>query len=147
MEVEEQQFDEGNLCRVEDMVSVCAGLVTVDEESSIIRLDHYTTQEYFKRTQEKWFPNIETDIATICVTYLLFDEFESGFCQNDEEFEERLLSNPLYDYASRNWGHYACKASTLIPEVISFLETRAQAEASSQALLAMKRYSSRSGYS
>lgn len=88
VEVEEQQIDEGNLCRVEDMVSVCAGLVTVDEESSIIRLDHYTTQEYFKRTQEKWFPNIETDIATICVTYLSFDEFESGFCQNDEEFEE-----------------------------------------------------------
>ena len=39
------------------MVSVCAGLVTVDEESDIIRLVHYTTQEFFERTQNIWFPN------------------------------------------------------------------------------------------
>jgi ankyrin repeat protein len=56
------------------------------------------------------------------------------------------VSNRLYDYASRNWGHHAREASTLIPEVISFLERRAQAEASSQALLAVKRYSSHSAY-
>lgn len=140
VESEESQLDEENLCRVEDMVSVCAGLVTVDGESGIIRLVHYTTQEYFERTQEKWFPNIQTDIARICVTYLSFDEFESGFCQNDVEFEERLQSNRLYDYASRNWGHHAREASMLAPEVISFLEKKAQAEASSQALLAVKLY-------
>lgn len=28
---------------IEDVVSVCAGLVTVDDESKIIRLVHYTT--------------------------------------------------------------------------------------------------------
>jgi hypothetical protein len=46
----------------EDMVSVCAGLVTVDEESNIIRLAHYTTQEYFNQTREKWFLNIDTNL-------------------------------------------------------------------------------------
>ena len=83
------------------MISVCAGLVTIDEESSIIRLVHYTTQEYFERTQSNWFPNAQTDITTICVTYLSFDEFGT-VCQDDEEFEERLQSNQLYDYASHN---------------------------------------------
>ncbi|KAE9371875.1 hypothetical protein N431DRAFT_341685, partial [Stipitochalara longipes BDJ] len=107
----ESQLDEENLCRVEDMVSVCAGLVTVDEESNIIRLVHYTAQEYFERTQKHWFPNIETDITTACVTYLSFDDFESGICQNDEDFEERLQSYKLYDYAAHNWGHHARGAS------------------------------------
>jgi ABC-type cobalamin transport system permease subunit len=32
------------LPQAETMVGVCAGLVTVDEKSSIIRLVHYTTQ-------------------------------------------------------------------------------------------------------
>ncbi len=55
---------------IEDMVSVCAGLVTVDEESDIIRLVHYTAREYFERKQKDWFGNAETDITQICVTYL-----------------------------------------------------------------------------
>jgi hypothetical protein len=64
--------------------SVCAGLVTIDEESDIIRLIYYTTQEYFERTQTRWFPSAQTDIATTCLTYLSFDTFESGFCSTDE---------------------------------------------------------------
>ncbi|KAH6664496.1 hypothetical protein B0J14DRAFT_523182, partial [Halenospora varia] len=140
VKIGDHQLDKENLREIEDMVSVCAGLVTVDEESSIIRLVHYTTQEYFDRTQEKWFPNSETNIATICVIYLSFDEFESGFCQTENEFERRLQSNKLYDYASHNWGHHARVASKLIPEVNSFLERKAQVESSIQALLAVKKY-------
>src|SRR6185503_5211905 len=99
VEVGEQELDIENLPQIEDMVSVCAGLVTVDKESSIIRLVHYTTQEYFERTQRYWFPNAEADITTICATYLSFSTFESGFCLTDDDFEERMQSNNLYDYA------------------------------------------------
>ncbi|KAF6830767.1 ankyrin repeat protein [Colletotrichum musicola] len=38
-----EELDEDNIPAIEDIVSVCAGLVTVDEESAIIRLVHYTT--------------------------------------------------------------------------------------------------------
>ena len=80
VEVGEPEVDEENLPQIEDMVSVCAGLVTVDEESGIIRLVHYTIQEYFKQIQERWFLNAETDIMKVCITYLLFHAFKSGFC-------------------------------------------------------------------
>jgi len=53
VEAGEPGIDEENLTQVDDMVSVCAGLVTVDEESDIMRLVHYTTQEYFERTQTR----------------------------------------------------------------------------------------------
>jgi hypothetical protein len=36
VEVGESGLDEENLPEIEDMVSVCAGLVTIDEESGII---------------------------------------------------------------------------------------------------------------
>jgi hypothetical protein len=102
VEIGESELDKENLPEVEDILSVCSGLVTIDEESNVIRLVHYTTQEYFDRTQEIWFPNAETDITAICITYLLFSVFKNGFCQTDAEFEERLRFNQIYDYAAHN---------------------------------------------
>jgi hypothetical protein len=118
VEVGESQLDEENLPDIEDMVSVCAGLVTVDEQSDIIRLVHYTTQEYFERTRKNWFANAETDIAMICVTYLSFNAFEPGFCLTDERFEAQLQLNPLYDYAARNWGYHVRGASMEVEHLI-----------------------------
>ena len=45
VEPEEAELDRENIPDVEDLVSVCAGLVVVDQESAVIRLVHYTTQE------------------------------------------------------------------------------------------------------
>ncbi|KAH7231610.1 nucleoside phosphorylase domain-containing protein [Fusarium redolens] len=45
VEAGKSELDEDNIPQIEDLVSVCAGLVTVDKESGIIRLVHYTTQE------------------------------------------------------------------------------------------------------
>ncbi|KAL7906419.1 hypothetical protein GGI35DRAFT_458100 [Trichoderma velutinum] len=146
VEVGESEFDEENLPQTEDMVSVCAGLVTVDEESKIIRLVHYTTQEYFERTQKRWFPTAQTEIVTICATYLSFSAFETGFCETDQKFEERLQSFPFYGYAASNWGHHAPK-DEVSQEVISFLESKAKVEASSQALMVKMMYSSFEDYS
>jgi ankyrin repeat protein len=131
------KLDEQNIPRIEDMVAVCAGLVTVDNESGIIRLVHYTTQEYFERTQKDWFPTAESDITMICVTYVSFSAFESGPCQNND-LKERLESNPLYDYAATNWGHHARNALTFWPGVIEFLQCEAKVLASSEVLLAKK---------
>ena len=135
VEIGERAIDEENLLETEDMVSACAGLVTIDEESSIIRLVHYTTQEYFERTRMEWFPDAQTDIATICVTYLLFDTFDTGFCRTDEEFESRLELNPLYDYAARNWGHHAHTAPTELELlIVGLLDSDAKVSSCSQAM-------------
>ena len=95
VEVNDAELDKDNLPEIEDIVSVCAGLVTIDEESNIIRLVHYTTQEYFERTQKRWFLDAETKITETCVTYLSFNIFNTGFCATDEQFETRLRENPL----------------------------------------------------
>jgi Ankyrin repeats (3 copies) len=139
VEIGEPELDEENLPDVEDIISVCAGLVTVDEESDIVRLVHYTTQEYFERTWVSWFPNAQTDITKTCVTYLSFDSFDIGFCQTDEEFKARLRENVLYDYAAYNWGYHACAASTEAEQsVLHFLKNEAKVSASSQAMMLSK---------
>ncbi|CZR64265.1 related to ankyrin [Phialocephala subalpina] len=147
VEAGESQLDEANIPEIEDMVSVCAGLVTIDEESGIIRLVHYTTQEYFDRTRRQWFPDAQANIIKTCVTYLSFDEFESGICQCDDEFEQRLQSNKFYKYAAQNWGHHARQASTSCRSVIDFLRKQAHVEASGQVLIASNRYRDEVKYS
>ena len=147
VEVGETKLDEGNFYEIQDMVSVCAGLVTVDKESDIIRLVHFTTQEYFKRTRKDWFPTAETDITKTCVTYLSFSVFDSGICATDEEFEERLQWNRLYDYAARSWGYHACAASTLVEQwteveqlIQDLLENETNISAASQAMMASRSF-------
>ncbi|KAI0428831.1 hypothetical protein F5Y09DRAFT_275147 [Xylaria sp. FL1042] len=135
----EPQLDEDNLPEIEDMVSVCAGLVTVDEESGIVRLVHYTTQDYFARTQREWFPDAQLSIVEACTTCLAYREFASGYAKTDEEFEQRLILHPLYDYAARNWGHHARNTSDC-QHVLSFLQQEGQVEASGQALTAIKHW-------
>jgi hypothetical protein len=138
VEIDEPELDEENFPEIENMVSVCAGLVTVDADSNIIRLVHYTTQEYFERTQKDWFLNADSDITRVCITYLSFRVFESGFCETDKEFEERLRLNQLYDYAAHNWGYHASKALDLCQQVVEFLQSKVKIDAVSQALLVDK---------
>ena len=104
VEANESKLDEENIPDVEDMVSVCAGLVTVDEESNIIRLVHYTTQEYFEHIKEDWNPYAQQNIALTCLTYLSFETFGTGSCPCDTDFEDRLSRNRFLNYAARYWG-------------------------------------------
>jgi ankyrin repeat protein len=91
----------------EDIVSVCAGLVVVDQESALIRLVHYTTQEFFERIGNAWVPDSQLHIARTCLTYLCFDAFQSGSCTADKEYEKRLQEHQLLDYAAKYWGEHA----------------------------------------
>jgi ankyrin repeat protein len=141
VETGDSELGNDNLQEIDEVISVCAGLVTIDEESDVVRLVHYTTQEYFERTQTSWFPNAQNDIAATCVTYLSFDAFEAGFCPTDEKFEERLRLNVFYDYAARNWGHHARAASTEVEQLIlNLLENEAKVSGSSQAMMASGSY-------
>ena len=72
------------------MLSVCAGLVTIDDGSSIIRLVHYTAQEYFQQTLKSWVPNAYSDVAKVCLEYLLYDVLAVGACETHDALKERL---------------------------------------------------------
>jgi hypothetical protein len=107
VEPDEDGIDPENVLTSGDLVSVCAGLVIVDQESAIIRLVHYTTQEYFEQIGDVWNPGGQLHIAITCLTYLSFSTFQSGSCSTDEEFEERLHQNQFLDYAAKHCGSHA----------------------------------------
>ncbi|KAJ5986277.1 ankyrin [Penicillium sp. IBT 35674x] len=90
--VEEGQsfLDQEDIPGYRFIVSVCAGLVAMDEENQVIRLIHHTTQEYLEREQFTWFPDADLRLNTVCVAYLSFDIFEERFCTTGEDYETRL---------------------------------------------------------
>ncbi|KAH6970681.1 ankyrin repeat-containing domain protein [Ilyonectria sp. MPI-CAGE-AT-0026] len=88
-------LEEDNIPELEDIISVCHGLVTVDEKSNIVRLVHYTTQEYFEHKREYWFPDAEWTIACACLATLTVGKWP-------------LASLQLY--AAEHWGHHLSRA-------------------------------------
>ncbi|KAJ7080045.1 hypothetical protein C8R44DRAFT_575347, partial [Mycena epipterygia] len=64
-----------NLLDMETILSVCAGLVIINEEDNKVRLIHYTTQHYLERILDHEFPRARSKITATCITYLLFDTF------------------------------------------------------------------------
>lgn len=88
------------------IVESCLGLVTIDEETSIVRLVHYAIQEYFREHQKELFASGEDEMAERCLTYLFFDSFESGCCRYDDDIWLRLASHPFLAYAARHWGYH-----------------------------------------
>ena len=116
------ELDPDNVPEIEDLVSVCAGLVVVDPESDIIRLVHYTAQEYFERIRKDWNPSALLEITSTCLTYLCFDAFKYGRSTTDEEFEDRLRQNKFLDYAAKHWGEHAVTVEDeACEQVCSFL--------------------------
>ena len=144
----DDELDVDNIPDIEDIVSACVGLVTVDQESDIIRLVHYTTQEYFERIRESWIPTAQRDIASTCLTYLSFSTFQSGGCLTDEEYEDRVEQNPLISYAARFWSYHARTVQQDISkQALSMLKDRNLVSCSTQVMTVSKRSYKYFGYS
>lgn len=122
------ELDEDAIPQVHDMVSFCAGLVTtyIHEESNVIGLVHYTTQEYFERKKDDYFPDAEAMIARTCISYLSFKTF------GEYRLGLRNHSYPypyvFYKYASEYWvDHARLVGSQLDKTILRFLMNGAKA--------------------
>ncbi|KAH0541245.1 hypothetical protein FGG08_004250 [Glutinoglossum americanum] len=139
-------LNEETLPDEDDLISLCAGLVTTDRESNIIRLVHYTTQEYFERIRTSRFPHAHTDIARACLTYVSFDAFAEGCCSTDKELGIRMHKYPLLEYAAPHWGKHACgdPEGVIREQALEFLGHQSKVACSSQVIYLSERRLSRS---
>jgi len=104
VEVDETVMDEDNFLDTEQILTICAGLVTIDEQSGTVRFIHYTTQEYLQRNREHWLPGAEVETAGICAAYLCLDDLSAGPCSTKQDYDRRVKALPLLNYAAVNWG-------------------------------------------
>jgi hypothetical protein len=94
------------------ILACCQGLVTIDQESSIIRLAHYSVQEYLIAHSQRVFMNAEASLAWTCIRYLLFDTFRDGPWEDEHEILELIQRNSFLAYAAFFWGIHVQKSET-----------------------------------
>jgi ankyrin repeat protein len=134
-------FDEDNISDIEDIVSTCAGLVVVDEESHVVRLVHYTTQEFFDRERTHWLSSGPRTVANACTTYLAFDTLYAGPCENEPALEERLRHYALYRYAATYWAdHTRASGNPFYGRLWSLLLNEAKTAACYQVVVSVPYY-------
>ena len=63
-------LDLDNVLPSSSLVDVCAGLVVIDPESQVVRLIHYTAQEFFNKERSRLFVGAGEDIGQVCLTSL-----------------------------------------------------------------------------
>ncbi|KAK2772638.1 hypothetical protein FQN53_004485 [Emmonsiellopsis sp. PD_33] len=113
-------LDEEFIPEVEDLISACAGLVTIDKNNGIIRLIHYTTQEYLERVLPNYFPEAKVYLATTCLAYLMFDVFGAPYPSIDN-LTERKRQNAFLDHAANNWAPLIREIQPQMNELVSAL--------------------------
>ncbi|KAN0080826.1 hypothetical protein V8E54_004030 [Elaphomyces granulatus] len=133
------RLDKTNLYPVKDMVSSCAGLITVN--SNRVLLVHYTTQQYFQHRGLESFEGIQRDIiATSCLTYLSYDVFAEG-CLTESDLESRLQQNAFFEYAGQNWAYHIQDTQLSMRNLaLKLLMNDGKASASSQVLFPRYRF-------
>lgn len=70
VEVETPELDMEFAPPNEDTITVCAGLLILDQESNSVRLVHYAAQEYLENIRSSWLPEAQEYIPKTCLTYL-----------------------------------------------------------------------------
>ncbi|KAI9684969.1 MAG: hypothetical protein M1820_010866 [Bogoriella megaspora] len=130
----DKALDNDDIYSIKDVITVCVGLLVVDERSNVVRLVHYTTQDYFERSE--WKTAALEEIAVACLTYLSFDTFKSGRCANLEAYVERLVENRFLTYSARYWSEHIrlVERSAAISDIsLSFLRDKDLVDSTVQA--------------
>jgi ankyrin repeat protein len=91
---------------IEFLLNSSAGLIRADLKNGSVGLVHHTLREYLQKHPDKVLEHLETAMARVCLTYLAFDEFESGPCSDGENLDQRLQKYRFLDYASHHWGYH-----------------------------------------
>ncbi|KAL8888658.1 MAG: hypothetical protein Q9192_006142, partial [Flavoplaca navasiana] len=134
-----QFIDDEAIPSIGSILDVCAGLLIHDETSGLVRLVHYTAQDYFDAHAGSRFDKSHTCIARECVTYLSYKCFqnpeessrdletsENSNATNDNtdagsgSVSSRSRCYYLFDYATAFWAQHATTKEIPI-EICQFL--------------------------
>ena len=132
------RLDRSGCHEVDLSLDVCCGLISIDQEDNVIRLVHYSLQQYLESYWENERPSSRLDIATTCLTYLMLDDFSPEATEDADRSVilngETSLSNRsrwqdshrFFSYVASYWAEHV-KGSLekeIEPLILRFLHSR-----------------------
>ena len=85
IELDDLDFDVEAKQEIGLILDVCAGLLICDEENKMVRLVHYTAQDYFDKLASSKFGDAHVLIAKECLVYLNYGIFQNRHASTDDE--------------------------------------------------------------
>lgn len=114
VEIEDPEFDPDGILEIDKLISSCAGMVVINEESGVVAFLHFTVQEYFHHNGQKHFRNLSSDITQTCLTYFLFKNIAIA-AEPDRDLTA-MEEYPLISYSAKHWGDHARTCSDKFTE-------------------------------
>ncbi|KAH6889043.1 hypothetical protein BKA70DRAFT_1163670, partial [Coprinopsis sp. MPI-PUGE-AT-0042] len=102
------KFEPGRVVPWTTLISLCGGLITVEEESRLVRLVHSTAKQTLEDLLQADFPHPHSLLAVVCTTHIAEFVFQNPTISTEEEFKTALKKDPLLAYASEAWAFHAC---------------------------------------
>ena len=116
-------LDNDALIHVDILISVCLGIVVVEQDSGNVGLIHFTAQEYFLQhpIHDSW--RVEETITQSCLTYLAFNGFVESHCDTNADLSVLFFKYPFGLYAATWWGVHLKNISNaqLLGQALDFL--------------------------
>ncbi|KAH6894807.1 hypothetical protein BKA70DRAFT_1570616 [Coprinopsis sp. MPI-PUGE-AT-0042] len=100
------------------LLSVCCGLVSVDEKTRLVRLIHYTTRDAILPRILGLFPVPHALLGHVCIAHVIkcgFQHHDRGFDISRGTFKVLLRSDTLLGYAYQSWAHHTRQCSRYTP--------------------------------
>ena len=122
VEIGERDFDPENVLSIGTLLDCCQGLIIVDAEASIVRLIHFTVQEYLC-SHPSLFSRPHSILAETCLTYLNSQQVKN---HTPHSFSDHGRM-PVLKYSARYWGTHtnrdlSAHARTLALELLNQYE-------------------------
>jgi len=100
-------LDLENIPTIRTLIGCSLGLITVEASSSVVRLVHFTLQEYLSNNP-RLFESPQSMMAEVCLTYLNFQYIRK--LSPTLRFDPPAV--PLVEYASCYWGKHIKREKT-----------------------------------
>ncbi|CZR53536.1 uncharacterized protein PAC_03415 [Phialocephala subalpina] len=108
-------------------VDCCFGLVVVDQETSIVRLVHFSINEHLQSRKSELFPEADAALAATCLKYLLLTS-TSGSAPEVDSVDIQAVCQEwrLIRYAADQWGFHAASRfdANIYEKVVQFCSSR-----------------------
>ncbi|KAH6894827.1 ankyrin repeat-containing domain protein [Coprinopsis sp. MPI-PUGE-AT-0042] len=90
------------------LLSVCCGLVSVDEKTRLVRLIHYTTRDAILPRILDIFPVPHAVLGHVCIGHFIKSGLQHLSTKNNirNQLDLLLHNDPLLVYAYRSWAHH-----------------------------------------
>ncbi|KAH6907888.1 ankyrin repeat-containing domain protein, partial [Coprinopsis sp. MPI-PUGE-AT-0042] len=101
------KFEPGGLVVAEILVSVCCGLLVIEEETQQVRLVHYTAKAILQALLVKVVPYPHSLLAAVCMNRLSKGGFQRSSINSKSDLDTALKASPLLPYAYHAWSEHA----------------------------------------